>query len=96
MAQKDTYIARVADLRQRFQSRPEEAGWIETPRRAWRFLTLAVGKARDDELSQQSAALAFITLFSLIPFLSAFSFIGARAFEQQGIQQKLLELFSDF
>ena len=96
VAQKDTYIARVADLRQRFQRRPESAGWLDSLRRAWRFLALAVGKARDDELNQQSAALAFITLFSLIPFLSTFSFIGARAFEQEDIQQKMLELFSDF
>ena len=92
VTQDDISLTRISDLRDRFQQGPEASGWLGAPRRAWRFLVLAVRKARADDLSQQSAALSFITLFSLIPLLSAFSIIGARAFEEEDVQQRLLEL----
>lgn len=57
-------------------------------------MALAVRKAHHDELGQQSAALAFITLVSLVPLLSALSFVGARAFAEQDLQQSMLELIS--
>ena len=45
-----------------------------------RFLILAIQKARADDLTRQSAALAFITMVSLIPLLAVASFFGARTF----------------
>lgn len=92
VARDDPSLTRIADLRERFQRQPEASGWLAAPHRAWRFLALAVKKARDDDLNQQSAALAFITLFSLIPLLSAFSVFGAKAFEKENVQQRMLEL----
>lgn len=84
----DLSLTRIADFRERFQRGPEPSGWRSVPRRAWRFLVLAVKKARADDLNQQSSALSFITLFSLIPLLFSFSIFGAKA----NVQQKLLEL----
>jgi len=57
-----------------------------------RFLALAIRKARSDDLTAQSSALAFITLVSLIPLLTAFSVIGARAFEHPDDRQRVIEL----
>ncbi len=68
------------ELRQRFRpvdSDKPNRGW---PRKVLRFLALAVRKARADDLTQKSAALAFSTMVSLIPLLAAFSFLGARWF----------------
>lgn len=51
--------------------------------RPWRFLHYSIAKARADHLDQQSAALSFTTIVSLIPLLASFSFLGARWFDQQ-------------
>lgn len=56
--------------------RPELHKWL-------RFFNLAVQKARHDDLTQKSAALAFTTIVSLVPLLAAFSFLGARWFSAQ-------------
>ncbi len=52
-------------------------------RRFLSFLSWSVRKAEKDELVTQSASLAFLTLFSLVPLLAAFSFFGARFFANQ-------------
>ncbi len=54
-----------------------------------RFFTLAVKKARHDDLAQKSAALAFTTIVSLVPLLAAFSFLGAGWFSAQ--QSRVVE-----
>lgn len=48
-----------------------------------RFLGWSFRKAEQDELVPQSAALAFLTLFSVVPLLAAFSLFGARFFSSQ-------------
>lgn len=78
--------------RERFK--PEEPSspvrsWSSLPRRVGRFLMLSAKKAQADNLSQEAAALAFITLVSLIPLLTAFSVIGARAFERQAVRPEV-------
>lgn len=81
----------VSTLRNRFRRRSEEPTAWDSPRRLLRFLRLAVGKAQDDKLIQQSASLAYITILSLIPLLATFSIIGTRAFsEQQDTMVRLL------
>jgi len=62
------------------------------PRRILRFLALSFRKANADRLSQKAAALAYTTLVSLIPLLAAFSFLGARWFDEQ--QAKMVEVLS--
>lgn len=66
-----------------------------------RFFVLAIKKARADDLGHQAAALAFMTILSLIPLLAVFSYLGARTFfgsesfsEQQisGQQERLIDL----
>lgn len=57
--------------------------WRLGASRLWRFLRLSVAKAHADHLDQQSAALSFTTIVSLIPLLASFSFLGARWFNQQ-------------
>ncbi len=59
--------------------------------RLWQFIHLAWQRASFDALAQTSAALAFVTGLSLIPLLAAFSFVGARVFEQY--QQRSFEVF---
>lgn len=92
MTEKETTISRTARLRERFQRPAAEESWRDLPRRAGRFLVLAIRKAKSDELTAQSSALAFITLVSLIPLLTAFSVIGARAFEHPEDRQRVIEL----
>ena len=62
-------------------------------RQALRFLVLAVRKAHQDNLLQQSAALAFTTIVSLVPLLAAFSVFGARWFDQQ--RERTIELLAE-
>ena len=60
------------------------------PRRVYRFAALSVSKARADNLTQQAAALAFITMVSLVPLLAALSFLGARWFDEK--QERTVEI----
>ncbi|HEX9730521.1 MAG TPA: YihY/virulence factor BrkB family protein [Thermoanaerobaculia bacterium] len=92
MTEQDSDISRAQRLRERFQRPAEGTSWLDLPRRAGRFLVLAIRKARSDELTRQSSALAFITLVSLIPLLTAFSVVGARAFEHPEDRQRVIEL----
>jgi membrane protein len=55
-----------------------EASWPERGRRAWRFLRFLVSKSGEDAITLKAAALAFVTILSLVPLLAAFSFVGAR------------------
>ncbi|MEM7581786.1 MAG: YhjD/YihY/BrkB family envelope integrity protein [Acidobacteriota bacterium] len=84
----DTLLARI---RQRFAT-PTAPDTLSLPRRIYRFLALSVRKARADNLNQQAAALAFITIVSLVPLLAALSFLGARWFDDR--QEGMIELFS--
>lgn len=73
---------------------PEEGEtWLIGPRKIWRFLLLSVRKAQQDNLTQQSAALAFTTIVSLVPLLAAFSFLGARWFSRQN--ERTLQLLAE-
>ncbi len=55
--------------------------WVGVVRQAW-------AKAQSDDLVQRSAALAFLTMVSLVPLLAALSYLGARAFS--GAQDQLV------
>ena len=80
-------------IRQRFQPEPTDERWLaELPRTIYRFANLAAKKARADNLTQQAAALAFITIVSLVPLLAALSFLGARWFDEK--QEGTVELLS--
>jgi membrane protein len=46
------------------------------------FIRLVASHARQDAIALKSAALAFVTILSLIPLLAAFSVVGAQAFDQ--------------
>lgn len=91
VTQDDNTSGRAAEIRERFQRQPQASSWLDAPRRSLRFLALAVGKARTDDLNLQSAALAFITLVSIIPLLSTLS-IGAWIFEPEDRQQRIIDL----
>ncbi len=89
MNDNDTVLTRI---RQRFKPPPVTDSWLELPRKVYRFAVLSISKARADNLGQQAAALAFITIVSLVPLLAALSFLGARWFE--GNQERTVELLS--
>jgi membrane protein len=61
------------------------------PRRLARYILITLRQAHEDSIWLIASALALVTLLSLIPFLAAFSFIGARVFSQY--QQRSLEVF---
>ncbi len=61
------------------------------PRRLARFFGLTLRQSHDDGIFLTASALAFVTILSLIPLLAAFSFVGARVFNQY--QQRSLEVF---
>lgn len=65
------------------------AGWLQ---KLWCFLVFSVSKAQDDNLPQQSAALAFTTMVSLVPLLAAFATFGNRWFYTQ--ESSTVELLS--
>ena len=89
MSDNDTVLTRI---RQRFKPQPATDSWLTLPRKIYRFAMLSVSKARADNLSQQAAALAFITIVSLVPLLAALSFLGARWFDEK--QERTVELLS--
>lgn len=70
---------------------PGRRGFFASIGRSWRFVALVVRKVIDDDLSQQAAALAFITMLSLVPLLATFSFLFDQLFaeKQQGLIQIL-------
>ncbi len=63
---------------------------LDNAPKALRFLILAVKKARDDRLSQQAAALAFMSMLALVPLLAVVSYVGARAFFPEGASSENL------
>ncbi|MEM7354822.1 MAG: YihY/virulence factor BrkB family protein [Acidobacteriota bacterium] len=80
-------------VRQRFKPEATEEPWLAAlPRKIYRFTRLAAAKARADNLNQQAAALAFITIVSLVPLLAALSFLGARWFDEK--QEGTVELLT--
>ncbi len=80
-------------IRRRFKPAPEPEGPLLAPaKKTYRFLALAVAKARADNLMQQAASLAFITIVSLVPLLAALSFLGAQWFDKE--QERTVELLS--
>jgi membrane protein len=56
-----------------------------------RYVSLTLHQAHENSLLLFASALAFVTIVSLIPLLTAFSFIGARVFHQY--PQRTLEVF---
>ena len=78
-------------LRERFR-KPVTNDWLAWPVKVYRFAALSIAKARADHLPQNAAALAFITMVSLVPLLAAFSFLGARWFDQK--QESTVEILS--
>lgn len=89
MDTNDTLLARI---RKRFRPEPEAESWLGLPRKIYRFAVFSVAKARADDLSQQASALAFVTIVSLVPLLTALSFLGARWLPDN--QQRTVELLS--
>lgn len=63
-----------------------------TARDVGRLGGLVVKKAGADDLVKKSAALAYITLISLVPLLAAFTYFGANAFSAQ--QGRVVALLS--
>ena len=89
MSDPDNLITRI---RRRFKPAPGADSWLAWPLKAYRFAALSVSKARADNLAQQAAALAFITMVSLVPLLAALSFLGARWFDEK--QERTVEILS--
>jgi membrane protein len=56
-----------------------------------RYIHLTLSQSYEDAVLLTASALAFVTVLSLIPLLSAFSFVGARVFSQYS--QRSLEVF---
>lgn len=52
------------------------------PRQLARYISLTLHQAAEDSVLLTASALAFVTVLSLIPLLTAFSFIGTRVFQQ--------------
>jgi len=65
--------------------------WWAFAQKLGRFCVLSVRQANEDGVWLTASALAFVTILSLIPLLTAFSFIGARVFSQY--PQRSLEVF---
>lgn len=61
------------------------------PRQLARYFALTLRQANEDSLVLTASALAFVTVLSVVPLLTAFSFIGARVFQQY--PQRTLEVF---
>ncbi|MFP5288331.1 MAG: YhjD/YihY/BrkB family envelope integrity protein [Thermoanaerobaculia bacterium] len=61
------------------------------PRQLARYFALTLRQASEDSVFLTASALAFVTVLSLVPLLTAFSFIGARVFQQY--PQRTLEVF---
>lgn len=61
------------------------------PRKLARYLALTLQQAGEDGIYLTASALAFVTILSLIPLLAAFSFVGARVFNQY--QERSMEVF---
>lgn len=56
-----------------------------------RYLATTFRQANEDSVWLTASALAFVTILSLIPLLTAFSYVGARVFSQY--HQRSLEVF---
>ncbi len=61
------------------------------PAKIGRYFLVTLRQANEDSVLLTASALAFVTILSLIPLLTAFSFIGARVFSQY--PQRSLEVF---
>lgn len=61
------------------------------PVKIGRFFLVTLRQANEDSVWLTASALAFVTILSLIPLLTAFSLIGARVFSQY--PQRSLEVF---
>lgn len=61
------------------------------PGKLARYFHLTFRQSYDDAILLTASALAFVTVLSLIPLLTAFSFVGARVFSQY--PQRSLEVF---
>lgn len=68
-----------------------DEGGPSLPGKLARYFHLTFRQAHEDAIFLTAAALAFVTVLSLIPLLAAFSFVGARVFSQY--PQRSLEVF---
>jgi membrane protein len=73
------------------QEEPKKAGRVWFVRKLARFFVITFRQAHEDGVWLTASALAFVTVLSLIPLLTAFSFVGARVFSQY--PQRSLEVF---
>jgi membrane protein len=71
--------------------RPGLAPWVASAGRLRGFFLLTFRRAHRDGVLITSSALAYVTILSLIPLLSAFAFVGARVFT--AYQERSLEFF---
>lgn len=72
-------------------ARETPPGTTSFPRKLARYFALTLQQASEDGILLTASALAFVTILSLIPLLAAFSFVGARVFNQY--QQRSMEVF---
>jgi membrane protein len=73
------------------QEQPKKAGRVWFVHKLARFFVITFRQAHEDGVWLTASALAFVTVLSLIPLLTAFSFVGARVFSQY--PQRSLEVF---
>ena len=68
-----------------------DMGGPSLPGKLARYFHLTFRQSNEDSIFLTASALAFVTVLSLIPLLTAFSFVGARVFSQY--PQRSLEVF---
>jgi membrane protein len=68
-----------------------DQGGPTLPGKLARYLHLTFRQSSEDSILLTASALAFVTVLSLIPLLTAFAFVGARVFSQY--PQRSLEIF---
>jgi membrane protein len=78
-------VTTAGPLPRRDQGGPSLAGKLA------RYFHLTFRQSHEDSILLTASALAFVTVLSLIPLLTAFSFVGARVFSQY--PQRSLEVF---
>jgi membrane protein len=78
-------VTSVSPLPRRDRGGPSLAGKLA------RYFHLTFRQSYEDSILLTASALAFVTVLSLIPLLTAFSFVGARVFSQY--PQRSLEVF---
>lgn len=90
----DDTMTRAGQIRERYRGDDsgDGGGLFARPSRFFRFLSLSLSKAIDDEIPIQSAALAYITLLAIVPLLAGLSYFSAGFFTDR--QDELVQLLA--